>query len=404
MKRFAALSVLMLWPVQARAELRAPLIQPRPAFVMTAPALGSVPPAPIWADVVRAVPPQTGSSSGGGGIVFGGLTGGTATRVLFTNGSGNAADDADLTFVTDTLTATKIAAFTSTGTILAATGVDIGATATPFRDLYLFGSGTFGTTSLKLTGTPTGARVITFQDSTHQVAGTNISNTFTAAQSFTMVNAQISMSATSGNAYLTMNGASFPGLVYNKTQTPDTLGVETGQATSNHFQVMEGGDDGYDFGTPCTAPCTDPNVIVRTHNQNATDYRMFAAYGSAGKIVKTLTESTATAVIDIPVVSGAGTGGQLNYTIFASDANERQTLFGRIVFAVENKGGALTCTLGTAEEVTALSAGTLTNTVTCVAATNAVDLKLNAVSSLTQTTLESYSTLILSGPGEPLPQ
>jgi hypothetical protein len=43
-------------------------------------------------------------------------TGGTANRVLFTNGSGVLSDDADLTFLTDTLTATK-AVFPTSATI-----------------------------------------------------------------------------------------------------------------------------------------------------------------------------------------------------------------------------------------------------------------------------------------------
>jgi hypothetical protein len=44
----------------------------------------------------------------GGGLSFGGPSGGTATRIPFTDGSGNLSDDADLTFSIDTLTATKI--------------------------------------------------------------------------------------------------------------------------------------------------------------------------------------------------------------------------------------------------------------------------------------------------------
>lgn len=50
------------------------------------------------------------------------------------------------------------------------TGVDLGAAATAFRHLYLYGAGTFATTSLQLTGTPTGNRVITFPDATITVA------------------------------------------------------------------------------------------------------------------------------------------------------------------------------------------------------------------------------------------
>lgn len=50
--------------------------------------------------------------------------------------------------------------------LLAQSGVDLGAAATAFKDLYLYGSGTYGSTSLRLTGTPTGNRVVTIPDAT----------------------------------------------------------------------------------------------------------------------------------------------------------------------------------------------------------------------------------------------
>ncbi len=53
--------------------------------------------------------------------------------------------------------------------LLFQSGVDAGSTAKPARDLYFYGSGTYGTTYHKLTGTPTGARTITFPDSTGTV-------------------------------------------------------------------------------------------------------------------------------------------------------------------------------------------------------------------------------------------
>lgn len=50
--------------------------------------------------------------------------------------------------------------------LLAQTGVDLGSTTKPFRSAYLFGAGTFGTTYLELTGTPTSTRTQTLQDAT----------------------------------------------------------------------------------------------------------------------------------------------------------------------------------------------------------------------------------------------
>lgn len=84
---------------------------------------------------------STCGGGSGGGITFGQASGGTATRVLFTGATGLLADDADLTFSTDTLTATKIGSTTFTGTNLstgrhtfgtaadAANAIDFGVTA-----------------------------------------------------------------------------------------------------------------------------------------------------------------------------------------------------------------------------------------------------------------------------------
>lgn len=54
-------------------------------------------------------------------------------------------------------------------TLLPQTGVDAGSAAKSFKDLYLYGGGTFGSHSMRFTGTPTGNRVITFQDSSDTV-------------------------------------------------------------------------------------------------------------------------------------------------------------------------------------------------------------------------------------------
>lgn len=59
------------------------------------------------------------------------------------------------------------------------TAVDLGAAATAFRDLYLYGAGTFSTTSLKFTGTPTGNRTVTFPDLTGTVLVASTSTTAT---------------------------------------------------------------------------------------------------------------------------------------------------------------------------------------------------------------------------------
>lgn len=79
---------------------------------------------------------------------------------------------------------------TFAGAILpSATSLDLGATATPFRDLYLHGSGTFGSHSIRFTGTPTGNRTQTFPNNSGTVANLNLAQTWTAAQGVGVANA-----------------------------------------------------------------------------------------------------------------------------------------------------------------------------------------------------------------------
>lgn len=113
----------------------------------------------------------------------------------------------------------------------------------------------------------------------------------------------------------------------------------------------------------------------------------------------TLTESSATAVLDLAVASGSVAGGTLYYTIRADDSTDFQAIRGSIPFTAVNKGGTLTATVGTAAESVAVSTGTLTNTVTITTGTNSVTLNLNAVSSLTQTTLHAYVSALVDGTG-----
>jgi len=62
--------------------------------------------------------------------------------------------------------------------LLYQSGVDTGSTTKPTRDIYLYGSGTYSSTYLKLTGTPTSTRTVTFPDASITVAGIAASQTF----------------------------------------------------------------------------------------------------------------------------------------------------------------------------------------------------------------------------------
>lgn len=102
-----------------------------------------------------------------------------------------------------------------------------------------------------------------------------------------------------------------------------------------------------------------------------------------------LTESTATTIVNVAVASGKVAGGEIVVTTWANDGTDYQTLTSRLVWSAINKAGTVTATLDQADGTTATSSGTLSVTYTIAANGNTVDIKANAVSSLTQTTLAS---------------
>lgn len=63
----------------------------------------------------------------------------------------------------------NLAAVSINTSLLAQTGVDLGSTTKPFRNVFLFGAGTYATTYFDLTGTPTSTRTVTFPDASDTV-------------------------------------------------------------------------------------------------------------------------------------------------------------------------------------------------------------------------------------------
>lgn len=271
-----------------------------------------------------------------------------------------------------------------------------------------------------------------------------IANTWTAAQTFnstvtigaasftssganlggmTNVNssAYSSTLSTGGSGYGFKDTGSFR-LNGNSSLTPDAamLGLN---ATANSLHIVEDADftAAYDFnnGRCGTSACANPSVIVHSNTQAKNEYLHLShdttlahldaqsgangvgqtAFGGA----KTLTESSATVVVDIPVASGAFTGATVRWTVVASDGTDHQSRRGESYVAVVNKAGTETCTVGdVGTPVVAVSTGTLTVTTgQDTTGTNVCTFTINAVSSLTQTTLRAYYSVQVDGPGIP---
>ena len=215
-------------------------------------------------------------------------------------------------------------------------------------------------------------------------------------------------------------------LAYQTSNTPDSafLGTST---DSNAFHLTENADGKtFDFEncSAGTSAQTNPTLCWHSADQATNEWGevntstagmtslksaqelmlQSGQVGTAGG--KSLTESSATAVIEVSVAQGAHTGGTIHWTVVADDSTNFQALTGSTQFQAVNPTGTEVCTVATTGGTDeAASSGTLTNTVTCtVGLTDVVQIAFNAASSLTQTTLVAYHTTILNGPGTVTPQ
>lgn len=126
---------------------------------------------------------------------------------------------------------------------------------------------------------------------------------------------------------------------------------------------------------------------------------------------KALTAATATAFARINLDQGVAgvtgwTGGTVFYTLAANDASNFQSRSGHQDFSIVNVGGTEVCAFGTGStESIANSSGTTTLTFdTDTSPTNGCDLRATGASSLTETTLSLFYSIIMNGPGTVTPQ
>lgn len=376
---------------------------------------------PWLADVVRAVPPQSGSSSGATSITSGStpITGGADTQMCFNDSATLSCGDAGATYnkTTDSLTlvgAVNSATGLHTGRVThgsaadAANAVDLGETA---GAITFEGATADGFESRVTVVDPTvGDQTFQFPDvaaaGTKTVALTNFANVWNANQLFGATNINGINTTSNMGAGWFFGSSQNTYLGYLSPLTPDSFAIGV-SALSNSGHVYEIGDGAFDFNNgPCgAAVCTNPQWIVHDKDQNTTNYQSLGLSGLSGGFRVTLAEGSATDIATLAVPAATSVSGELLYTVHARDATNSQTRSGRIIWSAVAEGTTATCVLGTAEELDNTPTGTLTATVTCDAATaNLIKLRLNPTSSLTQTTLEGYGTLIVVGSGEALPQ
>jgi hypothetical protein len=190
---------------------------------------------------------------------------------------------------------------------------------------------------------------------------------------------------TAGTVYISQNGAAYVPLVGGGGSGVSSFATRTGAVTPTSGDYSVGEVTG---AAPTASPTFTGNLLG--------DFAIFGHNVQAGTTVVvgsqvTLAESSASPVMDIDLQPGSIAGGTFSYTVRADDGVDRQALRGRVLFSAVNKAGTITITLGTPEEITSVSAGTLAATVTVVnSGGTAITFKINAVSSLAQTTLDAY--------------
>lgn len=161
------------------------------------------------------------------------------------------------------------------------------------------------------------------------------------------------------------------------------------------FKLTIGGGNGTGTGTGGDLQMTTtPPGASTGSSQNTAVPRKYVYAGE-----KSLTDATATAVVAVGVVSGKYAGGTLIATVHADDGTDYQSQTQSFTFAVVNKAGTGTYSLQAtpSTSATAASSGTLTATWDAEFSGNVLNLRCNATSSLTETTLKVSWQILLNG-------
>jgi hypothetical protein len=210
---------------------------------------------------------------------------------------------------------------------------------------------------------------------------------------FYRMNSGMTMGWTSGNSWSTASDTFFG----RESAAVVQMGADAASPIAQKFKAHDGtGTDitGANFtlaGGQSTGTGRGGALIFQTSPSGATGSSVNSYSERAHYVAKavTLTSAIATTVATIAVPIAKFVGGNCVVTVFASDATDHQARTLTFPFSAINKAGTVTAALGTPVEAIAVSAGTLTATITTVANGNAVDIKVDATSSLSETTLSA---------------
>lgn len=237
----------------------------------------------------------------------------------------------------------------------------------------------------------TGDREVVFVSGSSLSSGSGLKTGGSGASTYLILGADIDL--TRKDARHLQLGTSGPSPLAHIISSQSSVGGLDSNTRGGKLSVGGGAGTGTGGGGDTALITAYPGPIGNTQNSFA-DRVVLAAKPVA------LTGSTATTVITVGVPTETGSGGTLNYTIYATDGTDMQILRGRLPWGAVNKASAITVVLGTPEEVDCTPTGTLTVTVTALDnADDTFSFQFDAASSLTETTLETWISLEHDGKG-----
>jgi hypothetical protein len=185
--------------------------------------------------------------------------------------------------------------------LLAQTGVDLGSTANPFRNLYLFGAGTYGTNYFKITGTPTSTDVFTLPDTPSDtfvmlalaqsltnktldgVSPTTMGYLDATSSIQTQLNAKAPLASPSFTGTVNFTGATLVKMRVGAGLTTSTNGDIGYDTTNLNWHAWQNGADSYLFGGPVSGTYTNGDCVKFAVASNViTLVDVGAACGSGG--------------------------------------------------------------------------------------------------------------------------